>query len=414
MDAAQGGRHTNTDGTTARPVLTEGLGRGGEVTEERGASRDEAAAAGGAGENDVVETELVAVALPWMAVAVVPEVAPAAVPAAETAVGPVPTGGSAAAFGGGSTSTSATPRVAQPEARETRPGADPEQTEEVVLSVSPAPVTAAVLAAVVSATTGEQGGAPVAEGATTAIACAAAANRQEHGQAEGEIPGPANDVSSGAVRAKSKKKLRAQPAPRRPGAGLGPGSLGPLMAWLLQGQPPSERTHRSGRRRCHSSLGSAGHYHVGSSKGRPYAVDDGGESGTRGHGLIGAGGRPGFARYGPRKARGGGRGGVARLGGAEIQARTGPWQERHDRPECSEAVGNGDEAGSAEENGDPELMCGEEPGPESEEVSLENEEEVRRGRNRARGAGEGVDGVTSQAVGVTNQRSEIASHPGRG
>ncbi|CAI5966682.1 unnamed protein product [Closterium sp. NIES-64] len=107
-------------------------------------------------------------------------------------------GASAAAFDSGSVSPCAIPRVAQAEVEETRLGADPEQTAEVALSALPAPVSPAVLAAAVSAATGEQGDAPMAEGATTAAACAgmpvaaAASNRQEHGHAEGEIPRPSN------------------------------------------------------------------------------------------------------------------------------------------------------------------------------------------------------------------------------
>ncbi|CAI5530704.1 unnamed protein product [Closterium sp. Naga37s-1] len=465
MDAAQGGRHTSSDGTTAGLVLAEGLECAGEVTVEHGALRDEAAAAGGAGENDVAGTELVAAVIPRMAAATVPEGAAAAASAAETAAaGPVPAGGSAAAFGGGSTSPSATPRVAQSEADEPTLGADQEQTAEVALSVSPAPVTAAVLAAAVSAATGEQDGAQTAEDVTTAAAsaetpvAAVAANRQEHGQAEGEIPGRANGDSSGAARAKSKKKLRAQPAPRRPGAGLGPGSPGPLLGWLLQGQPPSERAHRSSSAHTQEAGGVSGLNEAANETTATHQADQPASNqdnradvhlppspvapaaegvATRRSARLGTvtwgpprggrtpwmpAGRAGLeatAQSAPvagrglrgmgRGRRGGGRGGVARLGGAEIQARTGPWRERHDRPEASEAAANGDEAGSAEENGDPEFMCGEEPGPESEEVSLENEEEAGRGRNRARGTGEGVEGETSHAVGVTVPAAAVAN-----
>ncbi|CAI5513125.1 unnamed protein product [Closterium sp. Naga37s-1] len=445
-------------------VLAEGLERAGEVTVERGASRDVAAAAGGAGENDVAGTELVAAAAPRMAAAMVREVAAAAASAAATAVGLVPAGVSAAAFGGGSTSPSATPRVAQPGAEEPSPGADKEQTAKAVLSASPAPVTAAVLAAAMSAATGEQGGAPSAEDVMTAAACAetpvdaVAANRQERAQAEGEIPGRAHVESSGAAQGKSKKKLRAQPAPRRPGAGLGPGSPGPLLGWLLQGQPPSERAHRSPSAHTQEARGVSGLNEAATettATGQAEQPASNQDNGARVHsppspvapategvatrrsarlGTVTWGpprggrtpwmpaGRAGLeatARSAPvagrglrgmgRGRRGGARGGVARLGGAEIQARTGPWRERHDRPEVSEAAANGDEAGSAEENGDPDFMCGEEPGSESEEVSLENEEEVGRGRNRARGTGEGADGETSHAVGGSVPAAAVAN-----
>ncbi|CAI5940479.1 unnamed protein product [Closterium sp. NIES-64] len=229
-----------------------GSGRAGSVTGELGALGDEAVVAGRAGENAAVGTVLGAAVVPRRAAGLVLEgAAAAAATAAETVADPVIAGGSAAVVGGGSTSHAAAPRAAQKEAEEPSQGVDQEQTAEAVLSASPAPVTATVLAAVVSAAVGEQGAAPsevdampVAASAGTRVP-AAAANRQEHGQAEGEFPGPANGASSGAARAVSKKKLRAQPAPRRPGAGLGPGSPGPLLGWLLQGQPPSERAQRS-------------------------------------------------------------------------------------------------------------------------------------------------------------------------
>ncbi|CAI5958417.1 unnamed protein product [Closterium sp. NIES-64] len=89
---------------TSGPVLPEGLERVGEVTEERGTSRDEPATAGGAGESDVVVTEPAGAALPRVVAAAVPEAAAAAVPAAETVAGP---------------------------AEETRLCAHPEQTREV-------------------------------------------------------------------------------------------------------------------------------------------------------------------------------------------------------------------------------------------------------------------------------------------
>ncbi|CAI5989698.1 unnamed protein product [Closterium sp. NIES-64] len=270
-----------------------GSERAGSVTGELGALGDEAVAAGRVGENAAVGTVLGAAVVPRRAAGLVLEgAAAAAATAAETVADPVFAGGSAAAVGGGSTSHAAAPRAAQKEAEEPSPGVDQEQTAEAVLSASPAPVTAAVLAAVVSAAAGEQGAAPSNVDATPVAASAgtrvpaAAANRQERGQAEGEFLGPANGASSGAARAVSKKKLRAQPAPRRPGAGLGPGSPGPLLGWLLQGQPPSERAHRS------SSVSQR-----------------------------------------------------------EIPVRVGTWRERHDRPVAGAAPTNEEEAAGSEDNG---------------------------------------------------------------
>ncbi|CAI5950011.1 unnamed protein product [Closterium sp. NIES-64] len=242
----RGAWHIANQGEEPRQGEEAGLGRAGEVTVEIGALGDEAAAAGRAGENSVAGTVRVAAVVPRTAAATVPEVFAAAASAVETVADPVHAGGSTAAFGGGSTSPSAAPRVAQSEAEEPSPGADQEQTAEAALSALPAPVTAAVLAAAVSAATGKQGGAPTAE-----------------------------DVMIAAASAET------------PVAAVAANSHG---------------------RRCHSSLGSAGHCHVGSSKGRPYAVDAGGESGTGDHSSIGASGGPGSAWYGPRKARGRARG----------------------------------------------------------------------------------------------------------
>ncbi|CAI5992371.1 unnamed protein product [Closterium sp. NIES-64] len=451
MGAAQGGLGMSTDGMTRGPTQTEGPERAEEGTEEHGTPRSDAAADGGAKETDGAEIELEAAAAPAVAAGEESGVAAAGVPAVL-----VFAGASAAAFDAGSVSPSATPRAAQAEAEGTRLGASPEQTAEAALSASPAPVSPAVLAAAVSAATGVRGDAPTAEGATTAAAnigmpaAAAASRRQEHVQAEGETPRPPNGAASGAARVMSTRKPQAQPAPRRLGAGLGPGSPGPLLGWLLQGQLPSERVHRSSSAHTQEARGVSGlneatteatatrmaeqpapnqdsgsHTHSPSSPVAPTAA----AVATRRSARLGAvtwgpprggrtpwmpAGRAGLAatpqpalaanrgfRGMDRGRRGGRRGGVARLGGAEIQARTGPWRERHDRPEVLEAPANGVDAEPAEDMGDPEFMCGEEAGPESEEVSLVNEEDLGRGRNRVRGTGEGVARATSQAEGVS-------------
>ncbi|CAI6003131.1 unnamed protein product [Closterium sp. NIES-64] len=459
MGAAQGGLGMSTDGMTRGPTQTEGPERAEEGTEEHGTPRSNAAADGGAKETDGAEIELEAAAPPAVAAGEESGVAAAGVPAVL-----VSAGASAAAFDAGSVSPSATPQAAQAEAEGTRLGAIPEQTAEAALSPSPAPVTPAVLAAAVSAVTGVRGDAPTAEGATTAAAnvgmpaAAAASRRQEHVQAEGETPRPPNGAASGAARVMSTRKPRAQPAPRRLGAGLGPGSPGPLLGWLLQGQLPSERVHRSSSAHTQEARGVSGlneatieatatrvaeqpapnqdsgaHTHSPSSPVAPTAA----AVATRRSARLGAvtwgpprggrtpwmpAGRAGLAatpqpalaanrgfRGMDRGRRGGRRGGVARLGGAEIQARTGPWRERHDRPEVLEAPANGVDAEPAEDMGDPEFMCGEEAGPESEEVSLVNEEDLGRGRNRVRGTGEGVARATSQAEGVSVQAPTVTN-----
>ncbi|CAI5976489.1 unnamed protein product [Closterium sp. NIES-64] len=449
MGAAQGGLEMSIDGMTRGPTQTEGPERAEKGTEDHGTPRSDVAADGGAKETDGAEIELEAAAPPAVAAGGESGVAAAGVPAVL-----VSAGASAAAFGAGSVSPSATPRAAQAEAEGMRLGASPEQTAEAALSASPAPVTPAALAAAVFAATGVQGDAPTVEGATTAAAnvgmpaADAASRRQGHVQAEGETPRPPNGAASGAARVTSTRKPRAQPAPRRLGAGLGPGSPGPLLGWLLQGQLPSERVHRSSSAHTQEERGVSGlneatteatatcvaeqpapnqnsgpHTHSPSSPVAPTAT----AVATRRSARLGAvtwgpprggrspwmpAGRAGLAatpqpalaairgfRDMDRGRRGGRRGGVARLGGAEIQARTGPWRERHDRPEVLEAPANGVDAEPAEDMGDPEFMYGEEAGPESEEVSMVNEEDLGRGRNRVRGTGEGVARATSQAKG---------------
>ncbi|CAI6010626.1 unnamed protein product [Closterium sp. NIES-65] len=198
------------------------------MTGELGALGDEAVAVGRVGENAAVGTMLGVAVVPRRAAGLVLEGdAAAAATAAETVADPVFAGGSAAAVGGGSTSHAAAPRAAQKEAEEPSPGVDQEQTAEAVLSASPAPVTAAVLAALVSAAAGEQGAAPsevdvmpVAANAGTRVP-AAAANRQGRGQAEGEFLGPANGASAGAARA-GNRHLSERIGRHRPEAGAAP------------------------------------------------------------------------------------------------------------------------------------------------------------------------------------------------
>ncbi|CAI5535068.1 unnamed protein product [Closterium sp. Naga37s-1] len=133
---------------------------------------------------------------------------------------------------------------------------------------SPSPLGATAIAAVVAEEARRQEGPPNEDSASTAAesagtpAAAGAASTQEHGQVEGDSAGPANGAASDAARAKKKKMLRAQIAPRRPGAGLGPGAPGPLQGWLLQEQSPQ------GRERQLPSVGQRG-------------GDDEGENGVR-------------------------------------------------------------------------------------------------------------------------------------
>ncbi|CAI5953972.1 unnamed protein product [Closterium sp. NIES-65] len=168
-------------------------------------------------------------------------------------VAAVELGGPDAAFGGGSASPSAIPQAWQPE--EPGPPVAQERTEAVELAASPEPVTASVLAAPVTAATGEQGGAQTEEGAPVAGANAEIYVVAEGASTQGHDLGGSGRQSRGAGgtagAARGKTTLRAQPAPRRPGAGLGLGPPGPLLGWLLQGQLPQgqERHLQEGSKR---------------------------------------------------------------------------------------------------------------------------------------------------------------------
>ncbi|CAI5520770.1 unnamed protein product [Closterium sp. Naga37s-1] len=85
----------------------------------------------------------------------------------------------------------------------------------------------------------------------------------------------------------------------------------------------------------------------------------------RGRGERGAAGRGGGGGRGAR-------GGRTIVGGVELPVRTGPWRERHDRPELETAPANEEAADSDNSGNDPGFMGGEEE--ESEDVSLEDEE----------------------------------------
>ncbi|CAI5524941.1 unnamed protein product [Closterium sp. Naga37s-1] len=327
-----------------------------------------------------------------------------------------------------------------------------EQSAEAALSASPAPVAAAVLAAVMAAAAGEQNEAPTEGVGTAAAVCAGTpaaavgADTQGHAQVANDRRGRGNGESAPAARGKGGKKFRAQPAPRRPGAGLGPGAPGPLMGWLLQGQlpqvparqPPSQgegppprpteqadpQTAAPRPRRFQSTEAApetaAPTLAEGTGTGTGAAAQ-----GTRRSARIGAitwglprggctpwmpAGRGGIAAPGNNGGtvaanavgttraqaggtRGGFRGGRGRgrnpLGRTEIPARTGPWRERHDRPEPVATIAPANEERAVSDNAvsDPEFMGEEEA--ESEEISLD-EEPVSGRNNRARTGGEGA------------------------
>ncbi|CAI5537371.1 unnamed protein product [Closterium sp. Naga37s-1] len=208
--------------------------------------------------------------------------------AAETVTAPGLAGGTAAVFGGGSTSLSANHQGAQPQTQELGQAVDQEQTEVVALSASPAPVTAAVLAAAVTAATAAgsmadapvEGGVPVAAVSAGTSAAAEGADTQERDQAASGRRDHGTDAPGRAARGKSVRKFRAQPAPRRPGAGLGPGAPGPLRGWRSVWR--DRQTHRGSRREeRHRPDGGGGTSRAGSGKerrlGGPEAEDAGQE-----------------------------------------------------------------------------------------------------------------------------------------
>ncbi|CAI5528074.1 unnamed protein product [Closterium sp. Naga37s-1] len=318
---------------------------------------------------------------------------------------------------------------------------------EVGLAASPAPVAAAEIAAVVTAAARGREGETDEVDATTAVASAGTAAADEgagtrgRGQAADERQRRGKSVASPAAappaRGKKGKWPRAQPAARRPGAGLGPGSPGPLLGWLLPGRSPQELTRPSSSqggpsqqiasdevlpageqipadRGAVQEPGMTPPMEPGSGNRAPPAATEvaaaAGEivppqMGTRRSARLGAitwgpprGGRTpwmpagrgglngaatGTAGGAGRGARGGfrgglrgGRGGRNRIPRSDIPVRTGPWRERHDRPEMQEAGANEEREGSDNSRNDPEFMGGEEE--ESEEISLDDEEEPAR------------------------------------
>ncbi|CAI5528846.1 unnamed protein product [Closterium sp. Naga37s-1] len=149
--------------------------------------------------------------------------------------------GTPAASGGTSVTPSAITPVALLLDTERGLAAERGQAVEAAVAAPPVPATAAVIALV----EGRGGGRTEEDAAAGAVsagtsAAAGGVDTQEHGQAVGGKSGPRTGAASCAACGKLKETLRAQPAKRRPGAGLGPGSPRPLLGWLRQGQLPRE------------------------------------------------------------------------------------------------------------------------------------------------------------------------------
>ncbi|CAI5486428.1 unnamed protein product [Closterium sp. Naga37s-1] len=333
-----------------------------------------------------------------------------------------------AVFGGGSTSRSANHQGAQQQTLELGLAVDREPSEAVTLSASPAPVPAAVLAAAMTAATaaGNLADAPIEGEASVAAvsagtsAAAEGADTQERDQAASGRRGHGTGAPGRAAHGRGGRKLRAQPAPRRPGAGLGPGAPGPLRGWSEQEQSPlspEPRPPSVGQERGEGDE-EADVRHVAGHNAPEAATTQGPQretrSSTRSQGItwgrprlglahspwipagrepqVGRGGRNDEsrtgegapsrgARGGGRGARGGRRGGGAIVGGREALVRSGTWRERHDRPEQEAPPTNQEErdTGNGEDGGD---YVAETP-ETSEEISLEEEGDTT-GRERGR------------------------------
>ncbi|CAI5973002.1 unnamed protein product [Closterium sp. NIES-64] len=336
-------------------------------------------------------------------------------------------------------STMLQPSEEGPDAEEAQgePGlADPPAQEG---AESPPTLEAPAIAAAVAEAVGRQEQPPIDSSVPAAAesagmpAAVEGADMQEHGPAEGDTEGPVVVAAAGEAPARRKQKSRAQPAPRRPGAALGPGAPGPLRGWLRQEQTPPVRgrslssapqpaTGLSER----SNTGEAGQALHGARQPNQGPQPAGGpptarhtthretRSATRGRGIVwgrptgagratmanpwvsaGRGLRPALERgggadappvgtRGGRGGRGGARGGrIPLLGGEAAIARSGTWRDRHDRPEQEPVPATGEDVGSDNSQSGSAFMPS--ASVASEEFSL-GEEEVEHLSTRRRGS----------------------------
>ncbi|CAI5499230.1 unnamed protein product [Closterium sp. Naga37s-1] len=128
---------------------------------------------------------------------------------------------------------------------------------------------------------------------------------------------------------------------------------------------------------------------------------------ARGGGTATTGGGARGRRGGMRGGLGGGRGGRNPLGRTDIPLRSGPWRERHDRPEsvAVDAQANEGQEGVDNTTADPDFM-GEGEEAESEEISLD-EEPVAGRNNQSRRRGE-TAAPTTQIPGEADEVGEAA------
>ncbi|CAI5526287.1 unnamed protein product [Closterium sp. Naga37s-1] len=345
----------------------------------------------------------------------------------------------------------------QGQAEEQEGGEEQGQAEgSAVAAGPPAPAAAAAAAAEEVRKVdpaGEVGAADAASAGTSAAA--ADAGTQGRGRGGSDRLARGTGAAAHAARAKAGKNLRAQPAPRRPGAGLGPGVPGPLLGWLLQGQSPQGQGHPPpSQNACEEEGGNSqsaadtteherregcGAKHVAApdtapevgltrraGNQAPQETRRDTRSSTRAQGIVW--GRPAMPRNGaphtpwlpagraPQSAQGGrdtvvpargattarGRRGGARgvrggrgaiVGGREALVRSGSWRERHDRPEREAAPANQGAEDSDNSNDGEEFIPSQSHA--SEEISLEEEGGTPRGPRRRGGTGVGQGGTSA-------------------
>ncbi|CAI5498004.1 unnamed protein product [Closterium sp. Naga37s-1] len=196
---------------------------------------------------------------------------------------------------------------------------------------------------------------------------------------------PADGAAHGPIR----RSIRLQPSLRRLGAGLAPGLPGPLWGWERQTVQP--RPHGEGPSRPYPSSAWADEEGEVELPAEVPAAEDlrpGGAAGrARGRAWGRARGRAGTRG---RRKRG-------RAVNARERVRSGPWRERHGRPEVVPEVvpkeSNADRLAASDRGEEDEAYMALEEG-ESEEVSLEDEPGVgnhqrggRSGRTRLEGNG---------------------------
>ncbi|CAI5522031.1 unnamed protein product [Closterium sp. Naga37s-1] len=300
-----------------------------------------------------VETEAAAVAGEM-------ETARVAKPTAGDRQGTEGAAGNAAAFGGDSASHAASFQAAVPRFVGRGPAVAREQ----------APAAAETAAAAVrDASPGEGGVAAGVESAETPAA-AVGADTQGHdrragGTMERRSPsqGCAPAPSAAAWAATHTPTIQ---APENPGGGNGGAQEAATMPWGAG----RDTTAAAGTRRS-AWLGAItwGPPRGGHTPWMP--------AGRGGNGAVDTAGAAGRAHRGVlRGVMRGERGGRNQAPRAKIPVRTGPWRERHARPERVIPQRNEDQEASDHSGADPELMAGEEEA--SEEIFLDDESTPRR------------------------------------